>query len=276
MLVISIITFSNWCNKEFISSQRRIKSIEKHTKLVYTDLLMKFILASDIHANLPALEAFFQYLNDKNLASQPVYFLGDYVNLGPYPEECINLLRNFPGKIYLAGNHDRYIINEHALDHNPYFGSHDGVIHCRWTRDQLSPENLDWLRKLTIRHQFDVDIFHVDMIHGRHGSDEETLDESKIETDQNIIYICGHTHIPRSQVVQKAHIFNPGSLGKPLDRDNRAAFGIVEIVDATVKFEVIRIPYDIERTVHALEERHVPWRTGIINSLRTAIYTDEN
>ncbi len=236
---------------------------------------MKFILASDLHANLPALESFFNYLEANSLSREPVYFLGDYVNLGPFPEETITALRAFPGKIYLGGNHDRYIINERALDHNPYFGSPDGVIHCRWTRDQISPENLEWLRVLTIRHQFEAEGFHVDMIHGRHGSDEETLDESKIETGRNILYICGHTHVPRNQAVKKARIFNPGSLGKPLDRDNRASFGIVEVTGDTVSFEVVRIPYDIERTVRALDERQVPWRKGIINSLRTAVYTDE-
>jgi len=236
---------------------------------------MKFILASDLHANLPALESFFTYLEANGLVRESVYFLGDYVNLGPFPDETITAIRAFPGKIYLAGNHDRYIINERALDHNPYFGSPDGVIHCRWTREQISADNLGWLRALTVRHRFEAEGYHIDMIHGRHGSDEETLDESKIETDRNILYICGHTHVPRNQAVKKARIFNPGSLGKPLDRDNRASFGIVEVNGDSVSFEVVRIPYDIERTVRALDERQVPWRKGIINSLRTAVYTDE-
>jgi len=236
---------------------------------------MKFILASDIHANLPALEAFFSYLKTAGLSGEPVYFLGDYVNLGPFPEETITLLRSFPGVVYLAGNHDRYIINEHALDHNPYFGSPEGVIHCRWTRNQISPANLEWLRELKVRHHFVAEGYNVDMIHGRHGSDEETIDENSIHADKKILYICGHTHVPRNVSIGKAYIFNPGSLGKPLDKDNRGAFGIVTVESSSVSFEVVRFPYDIERTVAALEERMVPWRTGIINSLRTAIYTDE-
>jgi len=236
---------------------------------------MKFILASDIHANQPALEAFFAYLENNGLSREPVYFLGDYVNLGPFPEETVSLLRAFPGKVFLSGNHDRYIINEHALDHNPYFGTPDGVVHCRWTRNQLSRESIEWLRNLETRHRFTAGGWAFDMIHGRHGSDEETLDESKIDTASKILYICGHTHVPRNQKVKEARIFNPGSLGKPLDQDNRASFGIVSIEGGEVDFKVIRIAYDIERTVRALEDRMVPWRTGIINSLRTAVYTDE-
>lgn len=236
---------------------------------------MKILFASDIHANLPALEAFFAYLEPHGLSGVPVYFLGDYVNLGPFPEECIKSLMGFPGKIYLAGNHDRYIINERALDHNPYFGSPEGVVHCRWTRDQLSPDSLAWLRALTVRHTIDAGEFRLDMIHGRHDSDEETLEENGIDAKSRTIYLCGHTHVPRNQTVGLARICNPGSLGKPLDRDNRASFGLLDVSGSTANFEVIRIPYDIERTVKALEEREVPWRKGIVNSLRTAIYTDE-
>jgi predicted phosphodiesterase len=236
---------------------------------------MKIILASDIHANLPALEAFFGYLAAQGLSGEPVYFLGDYVNLGPFPEECISVLRAFPGKIYLAGNHDRYIINERALDHNDYFGSPEGVVHCRWTRSQLSPESLSWLRALKVRHEAEAGSFHLDMIHGRHDSDEETLDDSRLDLTGRTLYICGHTHVPRYQIAGDCRIMNPGSIGKPLDCDSRASFGIVTIEGPSVRFDVIRVPYDIERTVKALEDREVPWRKGIINSLRTAVYTDE-
>lgn len=236
---------------------------------------MKCVLASDIHANLPALEAFFEYLERNGLSSLPIYFLGDYVNLGAFPEETIRVLRAFPGKVYLSGNHDRYIINEHALDNNPYFGNPEGVRHCRWTRSMLSEESMEWLRGLTVRNRFTEGAWLFDMIHGRHGSDEETLDESKIDTASRIIYVCGHTHVPRNQAVRKARIFNPGSLGKPLDRDNRASFGIVTVDGPDATMDVIRIPYDIERAVRALDEREVPWRDGIITSLRTAVYTDE-
>lgn len=236
---------------------------------------MKIMLVSDIHANLPALEAFSAYRTKNRLEGIPLYFLGDYVNLGPFPEETVNLLRSFSGEVYLAGNHDRYIINEHALDHNPYFGNREGILHCRWTRDQLSPGNLEWLRKIPTRHQFDLGAFHVDMVHGRHDSDEETLEAGAIDSKRKIVYACGHTHVPRNQSVGLAHIFNPGSLGKPLDQDNRASFGIVDVTGESASLEVVRIPYDIERTVRALEDREVPWRKGIINSLRTAVYTDE-
>ncbi len=242
---------------------------------MYNGILMKILLVSDIHANLPALEAFCQYREKQSLSTIPVYFLGDYVNLGPFPDETVSLLRSLNGAAYLAGNHDRYIVNERALEHNDYFGNPEGVVHCRWTRERLSADNIAWLRGLPVRHQFDEGGFHIDMIHGRHDSDEETLEESGIDAKKSVLYMCGHTHVPRNQSIGNARIFNPGSLGKPLDRDNRASFGIVEIAGGEARFEIVRIPYDIDRTVRTLESRKVPWRAGIMNSLRTAIYTDE-
>lgn len=236
---------------------------------------MKLLIVSDIHANLPALEAFFDYILTHGLSNEPVYFLGDYVNLGAFPDEVVSKIKSFPGKIYLTGNHDRYIINEHALDHNVYFGNPDGLIHCRWTRNQLSPENIAWLHNLTLRHRVELEGFTLDMIHGRFGSDEETLEASMLPSLKNVIYICGHTHVPRNQKIESSYILNPGSLGKPLDGDNRASFGILSVEKGVMNFELIRLDYDIERAVQALELRQVPWRAGIIKSLRTAVYTDE-
>lgn len=244
---------------------------------------MKLILASDIHANLPALEAFFSYLKTEGLENEPLFFLGDYVNLGPFPEEVVSLIRSSGAQVCLAGNHDRYITNIHSLDKNPYFGSKEGILHTRWTQQQMSQDNIEWLRVLPTRYQLDVHGVHIDMVHGRHGSDEETLDASRLQTDKPILYVCGHTHVSRNQRVGLAKILNPGSLGKPLDTDNRASFGVISIEPSSdasehphIDFEVIRIPYDIKKTTDALEEKKVPWRKGIIESLKTAVYTDES
>ena len=73
----------------------------------------------------------------------------------------------------------------------------------------LSEESMEWLRGLTVRNRFTEGAWLFDMIHGRHGSDEETLDETKIDTASRIIYVCGHTHIPRNQAVRKARIDSP-------------------------------------------------------------------
>lgn len=248
---------------------------------------MRFIVASDIHANLPALEAFYSLLDSKGFSGTPVYFLGDYVNLGAFPDETVSLLRTKQAEIFLMGNHDRYIVNIQSLMDNPYIDDQEGIQHCVWTKECLSVENLDWLTNLKTEFTFEAEGWTVDLIHGRYGSDEETIDEEKLPAfSGNTVFICGHTHIPRdssgSTASGKYRVLNPGSLGKPLDGDNRGAFGIVDISAGTkenpgnLSFEIVRFEYDIEKNVAALKKQKVPWRNGIINSLRSAVYINGN
>ena len=248
---------------------------------------MRFIVASDIHANLPALEAFYGLLDSRGLSDTPVYFLGDYVNLGAFPDETVSLLRSKKAALFLMGNHDRYIVNLQSLMHNPYIDDQEGIRHCVWTKECLSAENLDWLTNLKAEYSFEAEGWTVNLIHGRYGSDEETIDDTKLPSFQGkTIFICGHTHVPRDTGGKTAagryRVLNPGSLGKPLDGDNRGAFGIVDIPSGTKDnpgepdFEIVRFEYDIEKNVAALKKQQVPWRNGIINSLRSAVYTNGN
>lgn len=246
---------------------------------------MRFIVASDLHANLPALEAFYATLDSRGFSDVPVYFLGDYVNLGAFPEETVSLLRKNGAALFLTGNHDRYIVNLQDLMHNPYIDDQEGLRHCIWTKECLSHESVLWLEHLKAHHSFEAEGWTLDMIHGRRDSDEETIDAAKLPPfSGNTAFICGHTHIPRDDGGEtesgRFRILNPGSLGKPLDGDNRGAFGIVELSPGTkenpgkLDFEVVRFEYDIEKNVAALKKQKVPWRNGIINSLRSAVYTN--
>lgn len=239
----------------------------------YTHCQMTFVLASDIHANIPALEAFYAYLEGHGLAGFPRIYLGDYVSLGPYPGETVARLSADTSSVFLRGNHDRYVIDEALLQANPYFSEPGAMDHVRWTHDQLTPENHAWLASLKPVHQFQADGWNVVVTHGNHDTDEMTLSADRAE--EGTVYLCGHTHVPRNETLHGSRILNPGSLGKPLDGDNRASFGLVRLGPGFAEFEVIRIPYNIEQTIAALEDRKVPWRAGIIESLRTAAYSHE-
>ena len=100
---------------------------------------MRILLLSDIHANLEALEAC--------LATAPsfdwVANLGDVVGYGASPNEVTERSRNL-GKIFVRGNHDKAATGLIALgDFNPM-----AAAAAVWTRDQLSADNLTWLRAL--------------------------------------------------------------------------------------------------------------------------------
>ncbi len=101
---------------------------------------MRFLILSDIHANETALDAALAAAEgrwDRALC------LGDVVGYGPDPNQVINKIRGL-AEITIRGNHDKAVSGEtDAEDFNPI-----ARIAAEWSRDQLSPENLKYLREL--------------------------------------------------------------------------------------------------------------------------------
>jgi predicted phosphodiesterase len=102
---------------------------------------MRCLVISDIHANLPALEAVLDDAKAHALNFDIVWCLGDVVGYGPEPDECIDLLRTLP-HICLAGNHDWAVLGK--LDLRTFHESAAYVV--EWTREHLSAPNMNYLR----------------------------------------------------------------------------------------------------------------------------------
>ena len=100
---------------------------------------MRFLILSDIHSNLDALEAV--------LAAAPAYDvvanLGDIVGYGACPNEVIDRSREL-GKIFVRGNHDKTCAGIADIRGFNYIAAAAVV----WTHNALTPENLQWLKDL--------------------------------------------------------------------------------------------------------------------------------
>lgn len=72
----------------------------------------KLLLISDVHANLHALEAVLSDISRRGLGAAPLCFLGDAVNMGPFPAEVVRLLSSLKPAFRVKGNHDRYASSE--------------------------------------------------------------------------------------------------------------------------------------------------------------------
>src|SRR5215210_2713482 len=72
---------------------------------------MKYALVSDIHSNLPALEAVLADIEERGDV-QGVYHLGDLVGYAPWPNETVTLLQELgiPG---IAGNYDSTVATDY-------------------------------------------------------------------------------------------------------------------------------------------------------------------
>lgn len=168
---------------------------------------MRIALISDIHSNLPALEAVLKGI-EKHCPDQ-IISLGDQVNLGPCPRETMDLLKA-KGVLCLHGNHERYILA--AMDNHPgYTGANfNGLrFHAQHlTKEEITlPMTLD-LEGITFCHAMPEDdrfpVFDVDRA-------IPLLKEKHFSKPTHII--CGHGHNPTHLSIPNFTLDSIGSCG---------------------------------------------------------------
>lgn len=228
-------------------------------------MTVRILVLSDIHANLEALEACLE-------AAPPhdrVFNLGDIVGYGANPNEVAERARLL-GNVFVRGNHDKACSGlTNLAGFNPIAG-----LAARWTQQQLSPENLDFLRTLPRGPLAAME--NVGCVHGSSDDEDEYVLMSQdalplLQRATCQITFFGHTHIQcgfslerqgRFQGVLPAYparngeqqfdlrlkadakyLINPGSIGQPRDGDPRAAFLLYDADENLITFH--RIPYDI-------------------------------
>lgn len=228
---------------------------------------------SDIHGNLPALEA----VLEQCAAAEEIWCLGDIVGYGAWPNECVALVRE-RCTIVLAGNHDLAAVAR--VD--PATFVRDAGRAITWTREVLRPETEAYLSGLEASRPDEL----VGLYHGspRDPIWEYVLDplgaRAAIEASGARLTVVGHTHSALSaRLVDDAlsggparggaelrlrddvrALVNPGSVGQPRDADPRAAWAVLDLDDegraVAVRFQ--RTTYDIGRTQRAILAAGLP------------------
>lgn len=236
---------------------------------------MRYLILSDIHANLTALDAVLAVAKGR---WQKAVCLGDLVGYGPDPNEVIDRVRALPA-VTIRGNHDKAIAGlADADEFNPI--ARNAVL---WTRSQLRPENQEYLENLP-KGPMTVDGFSI--VHGAvHDEDEYVLSPvlalDGLRDAPTPVTFFGHTHLQggfslRGEDVALMHfkpsggnefftlrveqgttyLLNPGSIGQPRDGDPRAGFAIADLDNQSVEFW--RIPYDIENVQGRMRDAGLP------------------
>ncbi len=229
-------------------------------------------LISDIHANLPALEAALADIRDQSV--ERIYCLGDVVGYGPHPCECLD--RTLELDFSMMGNHD------HAVFLEPAGFNTAAERAVFWTRQQLEnggdsdqrQRRWEFLATLGV-HKFENNILFV------HGSPRRPLHEYIFPDDpmrdaQKMASIferfptacfVGHSHIPGVftedyrfltpeeldyglDLGERKVVVNVGSVGQPRDRDPRACYVLLDEKHVTWR----RVEYDVRATVEAILE----------------------
>lgn len=246
---------------------------------------MKIALFSDIHANLPALEAFFKDVETRN--TDAVYCLGDLVGYNIWPNEVIDQIRK-RGIPTIAGNYD-WGIGRSSDDCGCAYKTDEekamGKVSIAYTNEVVKDEQRNYLRTLPahirLEYQLNADKFNILLVHGSPRKVNEYLFEDRDEKSMlrimeqaNADIMCfGHTHQPYHRILNSGtdgnnhfrHAINIGSVGKPKDKDPRGGYVILTInPDSTItdkdsiQVEFVRFEYDIEKAAKAVEESPLP------------------
>lgn len=220
---------------------------------------MQLALISDIHANLPALEAVLKKIDE--LKPDAILSLGDLVGYGPKPAECIDII--IDRKIQnVMGNHDAGVVGKQDLS---LFREPNHSL-LKWTAQNLSATQLAFLNEspYTIKSdEFNFLAVHASPIEpGKWRYIQSAIDGRKILSDfPHDLCFVGHTHIP-AIIADKLGVFsvkpgskfivNPGSVGQPRDHNKQASFGIFNFDDFS--YQNFRVEFNKTHVFQQLEE----------------------
>jgi putative phosphoesterase len=223
-------------------------------------------VVTDIHANLPALEAVLAAVEWIDVDA--VYCGGDLVGYGPHPNEVCALIEE-SGIPTIYGNYD-YAIGRNLEDCGcAYRDEHDrelGRQSVAWTLEHTSERSKAFMRGLPFDLRFELGRRRVRLVHGSPRKVNEYLFEDKPErTFERIaagadcdVLVFGHTHRPWIREHGGVLFVNCGSVGKPKDGDPRAAFAILELDGDRVLADVERVAYDAEAVAREVAAAGLP------------------
>jgi putative phosphoesterase len=207
---------------------------------------------TDIHGNLPALEASLAWIDSEGI--ETVYCGGDLVGYGPRPNEVCGLIakRQIP-TIY--GNYDWAIARDEEDCGCAYVTKHDraiGQLSVDWTLENTDRTSKDFMRHLPFDLRFELGGKRIRLVHGSPRKVNEYLFEDKpAKTFERIaagadcdVLVFGHTHKPWVHEYGGVLFVNCGSIGKPKDGDPRAGFAVLAAGDGQVNVEFPRVAYD--------------------------------
>lgn len=226
---------------------------------------MKLLVISDIHGNKEALDAVLDIPCDE------IICLGDLVDYGPSPHDCINLVQqnNIPT---VKGNHDNAVASGFDCGCG-YEYKHLSIATRKYTWSELDKGDINFLKQLPCNMVKETDNLTLYFAHGSPRSmfdyikpktPDQNIREMIINVDAEFIFI-GHSHIPFIRNIDGVTLINPGSVGQPRDGDTRISCAVFDTRTKDVEF--IRYEYDMKKTCQKIQEK-MPYTDELIKILK--------
>ncbi|MCD6477916.1 MAG: metallophosphoesterase family protein [Candidatus Aenigmarchaeota archaeon] len=226
---------------------------------------MRLMIISDVHANLPALQAVFKDLKHNFGLVDYVLCAGDLIGYGPYPNEVCDAMRRLKNLISVKGE-----LDQATIDGNLKGLEGTAAESIKWTRKVITQENLDFLDFMDTYRALKIQGLKIFLVHGS-PSDFLNGRISRLETLENLenyfqitgadIIISGQTHIPFVKELYGKYVINAGSVGMPTNENPKASYVFMDLDNMEINFR--RVGYDIDSVVERMRELNFP--EAIIN-----------
>ena len=220
---------------------------------------MRYLVISDVHANIEALEAVLTHAG----AFDHALVLGDLVGYGADPNAVIDRVRSLPNATFIRGNHDKVGSGLEGTDGFNYLARHA----IEWTAATLTPDHRAWLAALPQGPAIVDEL--VEICHGAPFDEDvyifDDLDAVRaFHAARRPLCLFGHTHVAAAFELRNGRravsgvrstridlpaggetrlLVNCGAVGQPRDGDPRAAYGVLDTAARTLTLE--RVAYDV-------------------------------
>ncbi|HEY7441223.1 MAG TPA: metallophosphoesterase family protein [Vicinamibacterales bacterium] len=237
---------------------------------------MRYLILSDIHGNLEALDAVLAHAAAQEFDN--VLVLGDLVGYGADPNAVVDAIRALDPFSVIRGNHDKVAARlEGAEAFN--IAARKAIS---WTTQTLTAKNLDYLAALEEGPLLVDD--QVEICHGAPSDEDEYLFEVRdavraLRDAKRPICFFGHTHVQivyqlsdegeldvsgsdassarrLSLLGSHKYLINPGSIGQPRDGDPRAAYGLLD--SEIQELKLFRVSYAVDRAQAKIRQAGLP------------------
>ena len=226
---------------------------------------MRIGIVGDIHGNFAALTSVLEAL--RNCGVSAILNTGDTVGYSAHPDECVQLLEK-ARTIDVQGNYDEAVaLRLSDCGCGPAVGRLALLREAslRWTQARITEQTRSCLRHQPVLRWLAFGNRNLLLSHGQvgaHGGKELEREQSAWArraggTGADIV-VLGHSHRPKIERLGRTTLVNPGSVGKPVDADPRAACALVEIGASGVQAQILRVPYDVEANARALVAAGLP------------------
>jgi putative phosphoesterase len=197
---------------------------------------LRYLIISDIHANLEALEAALDDARQRGAAA--VVVAGDLVGDGPDPAGVVDLLCRsaFP---VIRGNVDDKVVETARLSaaERAALSEKRKKADLVRTVSALGPGELEWIRALPETLTLRFAGRRLLLVHGSPLGNTDYIFpsltpaalEAKLGSDRPDVLACGHSHIPFARRIRGVLVVNAGSVGRPVDGDPRGSYALVEV-----------------------------------------------